>query len=58
MEKETKYREASVYATDNGYSVVFRDYRGPTPKKLGIKVAKTLDELKKILKDNFIDLVD
>lgn len=53
---ETKYLEATIYVTDNGYTIRLRDYRGPSDLNQGIYVAKTLDEVKKILQKNFISL--
>lgn len=58
MEKETKYREAKIWVHDNGYYVGFSNYRGKSPSKEGTKVAKTLEDVHKILKDNLIGLVD
>ncbi len=58
MEKETKYKEAKIWVSDNGYSIAFSDYRGGTPSKQGFKIAKTIKEVEKILEDNFIKLVD
>ena len=56
--KKTTYREVTVYVSDNGYSIHFKDYRGESSSKQGFKVAKTLDEVKKILAENLMTLKD
>lgn len=59
MENEGKYKVARIEVADNGYWINLNDYKGvKIPMKSGIKVAKTIEELAKILKSNLITLVD
>ena len=54
----TKYKKAIVYVTDNGYTIVFSEYQGQPDSKQGFKIATSLDQVQKILKANFKELVD
>ena len=58
MEINTKYKEVLIYVHDNGYTMYLKDWTGEGPKKQGVKIAKTLDEIKKILGENLISLKD
>lgn len=51
---DTKFKKATVNVTDNGYTVFFSDHTSPYGE--GWYVAKTLDEVKKILATHFIRL--
>lgn len=55
---ETKYKEVRIWVADNGYTVSFKEYVGNVDLKQGYKVACTLDEVKKILEDNLLELKD
>lgn len=53
---KTEYMEVIVRVLDNGYSIMFRDYRGPIDSNQGYYVAHDLNEVKTLMKQNFIEL--
>lgn len=55
--KQTAFKKVHVIVTSNGYTVYFEDYKG-NPSSKDYFVAKTLDEVKKILQENLIPFKD
>lgn len=51
--KETKFTKVTVRTTANGYTIYFEERRGDFSSK-DYFVAKTLDEVKRIIQSGFV----